>query len=96
MGIEPERTVPQSLHNRAFRDSKSTACDWRAKFRIARGNVGLRETTRPFAIEFPLLQSTRKANFANDGILSFRDWAGGKLAVKCGCALVNAVGGRVL
>jgi hypothetical protein len=54
MGIEPKRTALKSLQNTAFRDSEKPACDWRANFRVMRDNVGLPETTPPFAIEFPL------------------------------------------
>ena len=56
MGIEPTRTVLQSLQNVAFREPLLGACDCRANFHVMRGNVEL-ETTAPFAIEFPL--STR-------------------------------------
>jgi hypothetical protein len=54
MGIEPKRAAHQSLENAAFNEPWIAACDWRANFRVMRGNVGLRETTHPFAIEFPL------------------------------------------
>jgi hypothetical protein len=50
MGIEPKRRVPQSLENAAFCESEKAACDWRANFRVMRDNLGLRETTLPFAI----------------------------------------------
>jgi len=54
MGIEPKRSVLQNLKNDAFCESPTAACDWRANFRVMRDNVGLRETTPPFAIEYPL------------------------------------------
>jgi hypothetical protein len=54
MGIEPIRAAPQSPENAAYRDATTAACDLRANFRVMRDNVGLRETTLPFAIEFPL------------------------------------------
>jgi|ERR1700719_2750516 len=54
MGIEPTWAALKSLQNTAFRDSEKPACDWRANFRVMRDNAGLRETTPPFAIEFPL------------------------------------------
>jgi hypothetical protein len=37
---------------RRFVSQMKTACDWRANFRVMRDNVGLRETTAPFAIDF--------------------------------------------
>jgi hypothetical protein len=44
MGIEPKRTIRQSLKNTAFRDSEKAACDWCANFRVMRDNVGQPET----------------------------------------------------
>lgn len=38
MEIEPKRTAPQSLWNAAFSDSEKAACDWRANFRVMKGN----------------------------------------------------------
>src|SRR5260221_471736 len=60
MGIEPTRTGLQSLLNVAFREALLGACDWRANFHVMWGNVGLRETTAPFAIEFPLSTLRRR------------------------------------
>jgi hypothetical protein len=51
MGIEPKRTVLQSLRNASYREVLLAACDWRANFHVKRDNVGLRETT-------PRLQSS--------------------------------------
>jgi hypothetical protein len=47
MGIEPKRTAFQSLEKSAFCEKWRAACDWRANFRVMRGNAGLRETTTP-------------------------------------------------
>ena len=64
MGIEPKRAALQSLYNTAFRDLEKPACDWRANFRVMRDNVGLPETTPPFAIEFPLSNPLRRSRTA--------------------------------
>ena len=45
MGIEPKRTAIESLYNTVFRDAPTAACDWRANFRVMRGDVGPRETS---------------------------------------------------
>jgi len=57
MGIEPMRAALQSLLNAAFRDAPTAACDWRANFRVMRGNVGLRETTPAFAFRLMCVSS---------------------------------------
>ena len=64
MGIEPIRTIPQSLQNAAFREALLTACHWRANFHVMRDNVGLRETTTQFGIGFPT--SDPKPTVPND------------------------------
>jgi hypothetical protein len=60
MGIEPKRTALQSPENEASCESPTAACDWRANFRVMGDNVGLRETTPPFAVEFPLSTHCRR------------------------------------
>jgi hypothetical protein len=49
-------SLPRSVNGslQACISGEKPACDWRANFRVMRDNVGLRETTPPFAIEFPL------------------------------------------
>jgi hypothetical protein len=66
MGIEPTRTALQSLRIAVFHEAPTgcvrLACE---NFHVTRDNVGLRKTTPPFAIEFPLstLARTSDGNF---------------------------------
>jgi hypothetical protein len=54
MGIEPIRKAVPELENKVFGAMANPKCDGRVNIRGMRGNAGLRETTPPFAIEFPL------------------------------------------
>jgi hypothetical protein len=54
MGIEPAGKALPELENKRFGAIANPKCDWRAIFLVMRGNVELRETTRGFAIEFPM------------------------------------------
>jgi hypothetical protein len=44
----------QSLQKSAFCDAENAAYDWRANFRVMRGNLRLRETTYSLAIDIAL------------------------------------------
>jgi hypothetical protein len=68
MGIEPQTDSPSKPKKCAvLRDSEKTACDWRANFHVIRGNVGLPETTPPFAFRFRRPDPKQLAIFSDTG-----------------------------
>jgi hypothetical protein len=56
----------QSLQKAALRDLNKAACDWRANFRVMRGNVGTHETTPPFACRF-VFRTKQRSRFSHSG-----------------------------